>query len=73
MAVLTEAERDVIEAAIWDLRNFMNREAEKYYENVIFSASRFPGDTPEDKFSALWGEETNETIRGLGKMIYGED
>jgi hypothetical protein len=37
MAVLTEAERDVIEAAIWDLRSFMHREAEKYYENVIFS------------------------------------
>jgi hypothetical protein len=50
----------------------MHREAEKYYENVIFSP-RFPGDTPEDKFSALWGEETNETIRGLEKMIYGED
>jgi hypothetical protein len=71
MAVLTEAERDVIEAAIWDLRSFMHREAEKYYENVIFSP-RFPGDTPEDKFSALWGEETNETIRGLEKMIYGD-
>jgi hypothetical protein len=43
MAVLTEAERDVIEAAIWDLRSFMHREAEKYYENVIFLAAIVAG------------------------------
>lgn len=64
-----DAERKALEDAIDELNNFLDREAERYYDHIIFRPE-FPGQTPREKFEKIWGAETSMTINALQQMLW---